>query len=396
MGNTAVMENTSNKTEYTPGTIYKLIIAMTFLIAFGLVMIFSASSSGSASENFMSQVKNIVLGLVGMLIFIYLPYGILQKFAWLLYGLSAACIALLKTGLGVKVNGATRWIELPIVHTRIQIADVVKLLLIIFIASYISSKWREMDKALTIFFLWVVVGLQAFALLIISNNLSSFIVIMGICYGCTFLASRNWKLHLFTLGFVLLVGVIFIAVSIRDLPTEKEILDNENFRSGRIIGWLYTEKYAQSVGYQVIQSLYAIGSGSFLGKGLGNGTQKLDAIPEAQNDMIFAIICEELGVVGAIMLFMIYGYLLYQLYVIVMESKNIFGSMIVIGVMIHIVCQVVINVGVATNILPNTGVTLPFISSGGSALITIMAECGLCIGIRRQQVKRIYQKSLRE
>ena len=180
------------------------------------------------------------------------------------------------------------------------------------------------------------------------------------------------------------------------LPTEEELLSNDNFRAKRILGWLYTEKYEKSAGYQVIQSLYAIGSGSFFGKGLGNGTQKLSAIPEAQNDMIFAIICEELGVAGAIMLFLLYGYLLYQMYVIVKESSNVFGSMMVIGVMVHLVCQIVINVSVATNVIPNTGVTLPFISSGGSALLMTMVECGMCIGIRRQQTRRVYQKHLNE
>ena len=112
--------------------------------------------------------------------------------------------------------------------------------------------------------------------------------------------------------------------------------------------------------------------------------------------MIFAIICEELGVAGAIMLFLLYGYLLYQMYVIVKESSNVIGSMMVIGVMVHLVCQIVINVSVATNVIPNTGVTLPFISSGGSALLMTMVECGMCIGIRRQQTRRVYQKHLNE
>ena len=284
-------------------------------------------------------------------------------------------ILLLVTPLGVNVNGATRWIQIPGIPFRIQIADMVKTLLIVFIASYISSKWREMHKWQTILTLWLLVGIQAAALLFISTNLSSCIVVLGICYCSTLIASKNWKFHMIFLLAAVVVAVVYVRMSIRYLPTEEELEQMDDFRAGRILGWLYTEKYEQSVGYQVIQSLYAIGSGSFLGKGLGNGTQKLSAIPEAQNDMIFAIVCEELGVVGAVLLFLLYGYLLYQMYVIVKESSNVFGSMIVIGVIIHLVCQIVINVSVATNLFPNTGVTLPFISSGGSALLMTMVEC---------------------
>ena len=398
MSDAVTVENSTDKqkSRYTSGTIYKMIIAITFLLAFGLIMIFSASSYGTAMSNFKSQLIFIIMGAGAMWGLAYLPYGFYKKLAWPCYILSAILILLLVTPLGVNVNGATRWIQIPGIPFRIQIADIVKTLLIVFIASYISSKWREMHKWQTILMLWVLVGVQAAALLFISTNLSSCIVVLGICYCSTLIASKNWKFHLIFLLAAVVVAVVYVRMSIRDLPTEEELEQMDDFRAGRILGWLYTEKYEKSVGYQVIQSLYAIGSGSFLGKGLGNGTQKLSAIPEAQNDMIFAIVCEELGVVGAVLLFLLYGYLLYQMYVIVKESSNVFVSMIVIGVMIHLVCQIVINVSVATNLFPNTGVTLPFISSGGSALLMTMVECGMCIGIRRQQTRRVYQKHLND
>ena len=398
MSDAVTVENSTDKqkSRYTSGTIYKMIIAITFLLAFGLIMIFSASSYGTAMSNFKSQLIFIIIGAGAIWGLAYLPYGIYKKFAWPCYILSAILILLLVTPLGVNVNGATRWIQIPGIPFRIQIADMVKTLLIVFIASYISSKWREMHKWQTILTLWLLVGFQAAALLFISTNLSSCIVVLGICYCSTLIASKNWKFHMIFLLAAVVVAVVYVRMSIRYLPTEEELEQMDDFRAGRILGWLYTEKYEQSVGYQVIQSLYAIGSGSFLGKGLGNGTQKLSAIPEAQNDMIFAIVCEELGVVGAVLLFLLYGYLLYQMYVIVKESSNVFGSMIVIGVMIHLVCQIVINVSVATNLFPNTGVTLPFISSGGSALLMTMVECGMCIGIRRQQNRRVYQKHLND
>ena len=347
-------------------------------------------------QNFRSQLFFIVVGAFGIWGLAYLPYGWYKKLTWPAYFASLILIVLLLTPLGVNVNGATRWIQIPHIPFRIQIADIVKTLMIIFIASFISSKWRDIHKWQTVIILWLLVGFQAGLLLVISTNLSSCIVVLGICYCSTFIASKNWKIHIGILLIAVVVAVIYVRISTSYLPTEDELENNEDFRAGRILGWLYTEKYEKSVGYQVIQSLYAIGSGSFFGKGLGNGTQKLSAIPEAQNDMIFAIVCEELGVVGAVLLFLLYGYLLYQMYVIVKESSNVFGSMVVIGVMIHLMCQIVINVCVATNLFPNTGVTLPFISSGGSALLMTMVECGMCIGIRRQQIRRVYQKHLND
>ncbi len=397
MSEAAVDNSTENtKSKYTSGTIYKMIIAITFLLAFGLIMIFSASSYGTAMSNFRSQLFFIVVGAFGIWGLAYLPYGWYKKLTWPAYFASLILIVLLLTPLGVNVNGATRWIQIPHIPFRIQIADIVKTLMIIFIASFISSKWRDIHKWQTVIILWLLVGFQAGLLLVISTNLSSCIVVLGICYCSTFIASKNWKIHIGILLIAVVVAVIYVRISTSYLPTEDELENNEDFRAGRILGWLYTEKYEKSVGYQVIQSLYAIGSGSFFGKGLGNGTQKLSAIPEAQNDMIFAIVCEELGVVGAVLLFLLYGYLLYQMYVIVKESSNVFGSMVVIGVMIHLMCQIVINVCVATNLFPNTGVTLPFISSGGSALLMTMVECGMCIGIRRQQIRRVYQKHLND
>ena len=253
-----------------------------------------------------------------------------------------------------------------------------------------------MEKLKTILILWGLVGAQAILLYKISNNLSSCLVILGICFLCTFITSKNWKLHALVMGIVIIAAVVLVLYVRTHLPTPEELAKNDDFRFERILGWLFTDKYELDSGYQVKQSLYAIGSGSLLGKGLGAGTQKLEKIPEAQNDMIFAIVCEELGLVGAVLLFLMYGYLIYQFYVIVKESSNVFGSVLVIGTMVHFICQIIINVCVATNMFPNTGVSLPFISSGGSALITTMMECGICIGVRRQQTRRMYQKYLAE
>jgi cell division protein FtsW len=207
----------------------------------------------------------------------------------------------------------------------------------------------------------------------------------------TLIVSRNVWPHV-AVVVVAAVGVtVFIVYLKGHLPLESQ-LDDYPYQLQRFCAWLDPERYSASIGYQPLQALYAIGSGGLLGKGLGNGTQKLVNIPESQNDMIFAIICEELGVVGALLMFLMFGYLLYQMYIVVKESRNLYGSLVVIGVMLHIIFQIIVNVCVSVNFFPNTGVSLPFISSGGSAILCTLIEMGLVIGIRRQQVNRKYSR----
>lgn len=139
-----------------------------------------------------------------------------------------------------------------------------------------------------------------------------------------------------------------------------------------------------SGGYQVLQGLYAIGSGGFFGKGLGNSAQKLGTIPEAQNDMIFSIVCEELGVFGAALLLLMFGYLLYRLFFIAQNAPDLVGSLMVTGIFIHIALQVILNIAVVLNLMPNTGITLPFISYGGTSVVFLMSEMGLALSVARQ------------
>ena len=281
MSDTTAVNNTE-KGKYTSGVVYKIIIAMTFLIAFGLIMVASTSKVQEVSENFREHVIYIGIGIALVFFCVYVPYGWYKKLAWVAYGISVILTAcLMNKSWGIEVNGATRWLKFPGLP-QFQVADVVKTCMIIFIAAYISSKWREMDKFKTIIILWLVVGAEAVFLYKVSNNLSSALVVLGICYLCTFITSKNWKLHLVVLILFLLVAAGLIGYVVTHLPTQDELKnDDNNFRFGRIIGWLYTDRYELDEGYQVKQSLYAIGSGSLLGKGLGSGTQKLEKIPEA-------------------------------------------------------------------------------------------------------------------
>ena len=166
---------------------------------------------------------------------------------------------------------------------------------------------------------------------------------------------------------------------------------SSSFRLRRILVWLHPEDYASGDGYQTIQALYAIGSGGFLGRGLGNSIQKLGSVPEAQNDMIFSIVCEELGLVGAVVLLAMFLFLIYHLVRIAVNSENLFGKVLVMGIAFHISLQVLINVGVVLTIIPNTGASLPFISYGGSAVLFTLAEMGIVLSVNRYHMRRSLQ-----
>ena len=181
---------------------------------------------------------------------------------------------------------------------------------------------------------------------------------------------------MFGLGAIALVIIILIIMNY-------SMTSSSSFRLRRILAWLHPEENLSTDSYQVLQGLYAIGSGGLFGKGLGNSVQKLSIIPEAQNDMIFAIICEELGLFGAILLMLLFGYMLYRLIVIAQNAPDLYGTLIVSGIFIHIALQVILNIAVVLNVIPTTGVTLPFISYGGTSVIFIMIEMGIALNVAR-------------
>ena len=226
-----------------------------------------------------------------------------------------------------------------------------------------------------------IVALSApLALLVTANNLSSGIIICGIVFVMLFVACKiKWPFFLCIGGGV---GLLAVAPYIGHLLVKLHIL--KDYQLGRINVWVNPVQYARSGGYQVLQGLYAIGSGGLFGKGLGESLQKLGFVPEAQNDMIFSIICEELGLFGAISVILIFMFMIYRFMVIAGNAPDLMGAMIVIGVMAHIAIQVILNIAVVTNTIPNTGVTLPFISYGGTSVMFLMLEMGMVLSVSNQ------------
>ncbi len=371
---------------------YSLLFIVLFLLGFGLVMIYSASSY-EASQDFQDaayylkkQLVAVIIGLVLMILVANIPYHFWERFALLGYIVSMALVPLVLTPLGVESHGARRWIKIPGLGLNLQPAEVAKLCMILFLAVLVC----KMGKSVRTFKGFVIMILVPMPVVLevylITRNLSSAIIILGISVLMVFVASPDYKKFIImgVGGVALVAAAVFVIVSAYSSGSELA------FRSERIVAWLDPESQAQGKGFQTIQALYAIGSGGIWGKGLGQSMQKLSFLPEAQNDMIFSIICEELGLFGAVAIILMFIMLLWRMMVIANNATDLFGAMLVVGVMGHIAIQSILNIAVVTNTIPNTGISLPFISYGGSSVMFLLIEIGLVLSVaRRIQLKEL-------
>lgn len=361
---------------------YSLLAIVIFLVCFGLVMLYSTSSySAQIKFNdsmyyFKRQAVFSAISLIGMLVVSKIDYHWYVKISKFIYMVSFVLMILVLTPLGIEAYGARRWIRLPF-GQQMQPSELTKLAIIIFIPVLICKVGKHIKdyKVLGKIFLWGAAA--AGGVFFFTDNLSTAIIVLGMVCVMLFVA------HPKTAPFVGLaaVGCVLAALAVKFLDAMMDT--SGDFRLRRILVWLHPEEYADEGGYQVMQGLYAIGSGGFFGKGLGNSAQKM-IIPEVQNDMILSIVCEELGVFGAIVILTLFGMLLYRLVFIAQNAPDLYGSLIVTGIFAHIAIQVILNVAVVLNLIPTTGITLPFISYGGTSILFLMAEMGLALGVSRQ------------
>ena len=363
---------------------YSLLFIVLFLLSFGLVMLYSTSSYEAAAEYGDSayylkrQMVFTLFGLVLMAGVSMIPYTFWKKVSVLAYLISVGLI-LLVIPFGMEVNGAKRWIRIPGLPMQLQPAEVAKIGVILFSAMIIEKLGR---RALVTFrgfiFPMIPAVIVAGMLWKITDNLSSAIIVVAIVFCMLFVASPDYLKFILIGAAVVVVGLGAVWYTVNSADT-----NSLDFRGERILAWLDPQAYAGGKGYQTIQALYAIGSGGMFGKGLGQSMQKLGFIPEAQNDMIFSIICEELGLFGAISIMLMFVLLLWRFIMIANSSDDFYGAMIVVGVISHIAVQVILNIAVVTNSIPNTGVTLPFISYGGSSVFFLLSEIGIVLSVAR-------------
>ena len=364
---------------------YNLLAVVIILICFGLVMLYSASAYEAATSTiiqddmyyFRRQALISLGAILAAVLISRIDYHIFLKLSPYLFAVSLLLMGLVKfSGGGVTAGGARRWLNIG--GVQFQPSEVAKIAVILFMTYMILKMGRRVSSRKGVLFLLLLGGIQAAAAFFFTENLSTALIILGISCVMIFLA------HPKTAPFLAALAVIGLVVGVVLFYLAQTMDSSSNFRLQRVLVWLDPEKYSANGGYQVLQGLYAIGSGGFFGKGLGNSTQKLSTIPEAQNDMIFSIICEELGLFGAIIVLLLFGYLLYRLFFIAQNAPDLYGTLIVSGIFAHIALQVVLNICVVLNVIPTTGVTLPFVSYGGTSVLFLMGEMGIALSVSRK------------
>lgn len=358
---------------------FTLLITILLLLSIGLIMLLSASSPSALSESgnsysyFFRQAIFAVAGLFMMWVISNIDYRFYQKYYKLAY-IVAFILLLAVPFIGRTINGAKRWIYVTDTLS-FQPSEMAKLLMIIFYAGILVKNRDELNKYGKGFFKHIIMVAPIIVLLLIEPHFSASMIIIGIVAimmivaGCKF-----W--HFLVSGLVVgvpgIIGLILL----------------EPYRLQRVTTFLNPWSDPTGDGWQVIQSLYAIGSGGLFGAGLGESKQKYLYIPEPHNDFIFSILAEELGFIGCAVVIILFAIFIWRGILIAMKSPDMFGSLIAIGITAQVAIQVIINIAVVTSSMPATGMPLPFFSYGGTSLFILLCEMGVLLNISKAGAKK--------
>ena len=351
------------------------------LLVIGLIMLFSASYAYSYyyfdnSYHFITpQALFAVFGLVLMGLISLFDYHHLHKFAFPLFfitlGLLVAVKVLAGTSIAPILNGANRWLYIGPVN--FQPSEVAKFALVLIFAHLISINYHKMGTFRYGVLPYLIILLMIAGLILVENHVSATLIILAIAAVMLFIGGV--KLRWFGVaGGLAGVGILYLVL----------YSDKFSYALDRIKGWWYPFNPPEGVDtWQTQQSLMAIGSGQALGLGLGQSRQKYLYVPEPQNDFIFAIVCEELGFVGALVIILLFALLIWRGIVVSLNANDKFGTMLGIGITAQVGIQVILNIMVVTNSIPNTGISLPFFSYGGTSLVILLCEMGVLLSISR-------------
>lgn len=352
---------------------YTLLITALLLLSLGLIMVLSASSPTALSEGkssyayFLRQAVFAVLGLIAMFFISKINYRIYKKFYILVYVLSIILLALVLV-IGRESNGATRWIYVG--SLSFQPSELVKFFMILFYATILTKDREELGYFGKGFIKHVIFIAPIALLLLLEPHLSATLVIAGICIVMMILAGCKLK-HILATGLV------------AGIPGLIALIIFEPYRLKRVTTFLNPWSDKLGDGWQVIQSLYAIGSGGLFGLGLGQSKQKYLYLPEPQNDFIFSVLAEELGFIGCVFVIVLFAILIWRGILTAIKAPDMFGSLLAIGITALIGIQAIINIAVVTSSMPATGMPLPFFSYGGTALFILLCEVGILLNISR-------------
>lgn len=354
---------------------WAFLLIVLILLIFGMIMVFSASYANALAykgDSFYYIKKHALFVVAGLAVMIFLskfpPYSTYQKLSGWIY---LAGIALLLVVVIVNKGKAGRWLYIPLLGS-FQPSELMKIAIIIIFAALISKNYAKIDTFKYGVMPFVLVLLPVIGILVVfQHHLSATIIICAIGLGMLFIAGTRIRYFLMLLP---AGGVAMIALV---------LFKGAAYMQERVQIWLDPFADIQDSTWQTVQSLVAIGSGGVMGLGLGGSRQKYLYLPEPQNDFIFAIICEELGLVGAILVILLFVLLIYRGFVIASKAPNKFSAMLVVGIVLQIAIQAFLNIAVVTNSIPNTGISLPFFSAGGTALITQLMEVGIVLNVSR-------------
>lgn len=348
------------------------LLLVIIMICVGLIMLLSASAPaantkvGNSYYFFVRQLGFAVVGFIAMLVISRIDYRLYKPFVKIFMIICLILLTLvLIPGIGVEHHGARRWLN---TGTEWQPSELMKLAIGMFFASMIEDSKTELKtvKSLVPYLAWM--GVTA-VLLMLETHLSGTIIICGIAVTILIVAGAPFR--------------YFFGAAAVGGPLGILLLRTDEVRWGRVMNFLDPFKDTQDVGYQVVQGLYAIATGGFFGLGLGQSVQKYSYLPEPYNDFIFAIVCEELGLFGAFAIMILFAGLVIRGAKIAAEAPDTFGSLIVVGIMAQVAIQTILNIAVATSSVPNTGVSLPFFSYGGTSLMVLLAEMGIVLSVSR-------------
>lgn len=358
-----------------------LCITVLILLSMGIIMVLSASAPSALSTTGNSYTyvkKQFAFAIVGVFLMFTLSkidYRFYKKYYWLVYHVSWIILLLvLVPSLGVSVKGATRWLDLKIV--QFQPSEITKIGLIIFYAGYLADHKSELTDLKKGYIKPLLFVVPPIAILFLVQNHLSVSLIIGII-TITMMVMAGCKMAHFVNTGILGVSGLFGLVGLMQMTGKG------GFRLERISTFFNPWADAQGTGYQMVQSLYAIGSGGFFGVGLGHSKQKFLYIPEPHNDFIFAILAEELGFIGCLGVIALFGIFIWRGILIAMKAPDMFGSLIAIGITTLIGAQAIINIAVVTASIPTTGMALPFFSYGGTALLILLCNVGILMNISR-------------
>lgn len=353
-------------------TFFSLVI---ILLTVGLVMLFSASYAYSLEyygNSYKFIIRQAAFGIFGVAVMIgvsYIPYHFLKKFSWAVYIITILMLIVLLIfppmvpGMDVK-----RWIAIG--SLTFQPSEIAKFSIVLLFSALISSNYKQMKDIKFVGFLSVILAVTC-GLIVLEPHLSATVLVLAIGVVLMVVGGLSIKYIIGGAGFVAAGGIIFV------------ISGAISYVADRLNYWIDPWSDAQGKGFQTIQSLLAIGSGGVLGRGIGQSRQKYLYLPEPHNDFIFSIVCEELGLIGAAVIILLFCLLVWRGFTIAMRSNDKFGSLLALGLTFQVGLQAMLNIWVVTNTMPNTGISLPFFSYGGTSLVILLAEMGVILSVSR-------------